>query len=101
MKVRCPICGIEGFLEIRGSSRRVVHYRGIVDGKRVYEKHRIDSRFDSQMGIKNMGIKTHDLTSFSQIDVDGAGFEPASSAMPTLRSYQTDLPAHTLRNLPL
>ena len=25
--------------------------------------------------------------------VDGAGFEPAASAMPTLRSYQTDLPA--------
>jgi hypothetical protein len=28
--------------------------------------------------------------------VDGAGFEPAASAMPTLRSYQTDLPAHRL-----
>ena len=25
--------------------------------------------------------------------VDGAGFGPAASAMPTLRSYQTDLPA--------
>jgi hypothetical protein len=28
--------------------------------------------------------------------VDGAGFEPAASAMPTLRSYQTDLPAQLL-----
>ena len=28
--------------------------------------------------------------------VDGAGFEPASSAMPTLRSFQADLPAQTL-----
>ena len=28
--------------------------------------------------------------------VDGAGFEPAASAMPTLRSFQADLPAHTL-----
>jgi hypothetical protein len=27
--------------------------------------------------------------------VDGAGFEPAASAMPTLRSYQTDLPAQS------
>ncbi len=26
--------------------------------------------------------------------VDGAGFEPATSTMPTWRSYQTDLPAH-------
>ena len=25
--------------------------------------------------------------------VDGAGFEPAASAMPTLRSFQADLPA--------
>ena len=25
--------------------------------------------------------------------VDGTGFEPATSAMPTLRSFQTDLPA--------
>ncbi len=29
-----------------------------------------------------------------QIVVDGAGFEPAASAMPTLRSFQADLPAH-------
>ena len=28
--------------------------------------------------------------------VDGAGFEPAASAMPTLRSCQTDLPAQKL-----
>jgi hypothetical protein len=26
--------------------------------------------------------------------VDGTGFEPAASAMPTLRSFQADLPAH-------
>ena len=26
--------------------------------------------------------------------VDGAGFEPAASTMPTWRSYQADLPAH-------
>ena len=27
--------------------------------------------------------------------VDEAGFEPATSTMPTWRSYQTDLPAHS------
>ena len=27
--------------------------------------------------------------------VDGAGFEPATSAMPTPRSFQADLPAHS------
>jgi hypothetical protein len=28
-----------------------------------------------------------------QLTVDGAGFEPATSAMPTPRSFQADLPA--------
>ena len=28
--------------------------------------------------------------------VDGAGFEPAASTMPTWRSYQADLPAHQI-----
>ena len=31
--------------------------------------------------------------------VDGTGFEPAASAMPTLRSFQADLPAHDILNL--
>ncbi len=30
--------------------------------------------------------------------VDGAGFEPATSTMPTWRSYQADLPAHLGRH---
>jgi hypothetical protein len=30
----------------------------------------------------------------SKLLVDGAGFGPAASTMPTWRSYQTDLPAH-------
>jgi hypothetical protein len=30
--------------------------------------------------------------------VDGPGFEPGTSTMPTWRSYQTDLPAHLSRH---
>jgi hypothetical protein len=30
--------------------------------------------------------------------VDGTGFEPAASAMPTLRSFQADLPARDILN---
>ena len=33
--------------------------------------------------------------------VDGAGFEPATSTMPTWRSYQADLPAHRVELLNL
>ena len=42
MKVECPVCGVEGFLEVRGNSKRVLHYRGFRDGKRVYVKHAVD-----------------------------------------------------------
>jgi hypothetical protein len=35
------------------------------------------------------------LSRTMDVVVDGAGFEPAASAMPTLRSYQTDLPAQS------
>ena len=36
-----------------------------------------------------------DRNSFQkEVLVDGTGFEPAASAMPTLRSFQADLPAH-------
>ena len=37
-----------------------------------------------------------DETSFvKEVSVDGAGFEPAASTMPTWRSFQADLPAQT------
>jgi len=48
MKVECPVCGVQGILEQRGNSSRVLHYKGFFNGKRVYEKHSI------KMGV--MGI---------------------------------------------
>jgi len=41
MKAKCPVCGIEGFLEKRRNSYRVKHYQGLKDGKRIYINHRI------------------------------------------------------------
>jgi len=35
------VCGIEGFVEKRGSSVRILHYKGFMNGRRVYEKHSI------------------------------------------------------------
>jgi len=40
-KIACPICGIQGFLQVRGSSARIQHYRGFVDGRGIYDYHRI------------------------------------------------------------
>jgi hypothetical protein len=54
MKAECPVCGRVGILETRGNNQRVIHYRGLINGKRLYEKH-------SVMGINgnnNMGINT-------------------------------------------
>jgi hypothetical protein len=53
MNVECPVCHMQGILETRGNSQRVTHYKGFVNGKRVYEKHTV-------MGIngnKSLGIK--------------------------------------------
>lgn len=42
MKIQCPVCGIEGSLEVRGNSKRVSHYKGYVNGKSVYVRHSFD-----------------------------------------------------------
>ena len=57
MKVLCPVCGVEGILEQRGNSARVLHYRGFFNDKRVYEKHRVKMGItDGNNGNKQMGI---------------------------------------------
>jgi hypothetical protein len=60
MKVLCAVCGVEGYLEVRGGSQRVLHYQGFVDGKRLYVKHAVMGiNGNKQMGVncsKQMGI---------------------------------------------
>ena len=41
---------------------------------------------------KRLTYDDHDTNRNNDV-VDGEGFEPSTSAMPTLRSFQTDLPA--------
>ena len=59
MKVLCPICHVEGILEVRGRSQRVLHHRGSVDGKRVYERHALGvsdgSNGSKLVGLNNVG----------------------------------------------
>jgi hypothetical protein len=42
------LCGVDGIFEERGNSKKVIHYKGFIDKKRVYEKH--------SLGINSMGI---------------------------------------------
>ena len=56
VKVVCPICGKMGVLEIRGNSRRVVHYY-YENGKRIFVKHTVKreqwERWEQKMGTEN------------------------------------------------
>lgn len=50
MKVKCPVCGRIGTLDVRGNSYRVIHYR-YVDGKRVFERHHVDKSRGQELGL--------------------------------------------------
>ena len=77
MKVECPACGVQGVLQIRGSSRRIQHYVGFRDGKRFYEYHKIGKMEvnGSKNGSKTMEVKNCVLSSKL---VRGVGFEPTN-----------------------
>ena len=66
MRIECPICGIKGFLEIRGRSARVKHYTGIRNNKRIYTIHKIPEDMLPRLipsDYQNMlGIKTSETT---------------------------------------
>jgi hypothetical protein len=95
LKILCPVCGVQGILEQRGNSSRVLHYKGFVDGKRIHEKHRLGIT-DGNNGNKSVGTDKAGNSIFTENKVDMVdrwGFEPQTSALRMRRSYQTELPA--------
>jgi len=57
MKVKCPQCGIEGYLQVRGKSARVGHYKGYNGKTRIIEWHKADYNTINSMvnnGNQNM-----------------------------------------------
>ena len=72
MKVICAVCNMEGILEIRGKSKRVLHYKGYINGKRTYEKHAILG----VNGSKSVGVKALRLAPNSKSVAGPMGFEP-------------------------
>ena len=72
MKVKCPICEIEGFLEKRGNSFRIKHYVGFENGDRKYTMHKVGSEQLDLLGISKenvnqyMGISLKDSSLFSK-----------------------------------
>ena len=60
MKIKCPVCGIQGFLQRRGNSFRVQHYIGYRNGKRKYTYHKVPSEIAKKLmevhGSKSMEV---------------------------------------------
>ena len=41
MKILCPVCGVEGFVQVRGRNVMIQHYQGFSGGKRSYLYHKV------------------------------------------------------------
>jgi hypothetical protein len=44
MKVECPVCGLEGHIQVRGNSARIGHYVGYRGSTRIVAWHKVDSQ---------------------------------------------------------
>jgi len=53
MKVKCPKCNTMGFLEKRGNSYRIKHYKGYVNYSRKYIIHSLSQEDAFRMGINH------------------------------------------------
>ena len=56
MKVICPVCSNEGILEVRGNSKRIIHYY-YADGKRQLLKHLVSMGTDGNSYMGTMGTQ--------------------------------------------
>ena len=52
MTLKCPVCGKEGHLQIRGSSARVGHYAGCGNGTTKVQWHKLEVQ-DLEKTAKN------------------------------------------------
>jgi hypothetical protein len=85
MKVKCPICEVEGFLEQRGNSYRIKHYVKYLGNQRKYLTHKITKDQIQTLGIngnQNLGINKLVLGLNSENMVGSLGFEPRIANAP-------------------
>ncbi len=93
MKIECPVCHVEGILEQRGNSSRVIHYQYVND-KRIFVKHAL-----SMMGTDGNSMGTAEtVSSFKSTNEAGStGVEPATPGLKVRCSSLTELRALTLK----
>jgi hypothetical protein len=88
MNVECPVCHVIGNLETRKNSSRIVHYKGFINGKRIYEKHTVKGiNLDANgyksgiNGNKSLGIKRVDNLLVLENKAGPMGFEPMTFSL--------------------
>lgn len=84
MKVECEQCHELGYLQVRGNTRRVQHYKGFREGKRLYIFHRV-SNIDGYTPIERSDLKGFNRRSFTELEnalrTGGKGFEPLTLSL--------------------
>ncbi len=82
MKILCPVCGIDGIVQIRGKSVRIQHYQGFSNGKRIYGYHKIDDiNLLPLTSNTPMEVNTLDLNREVILVAGGEGFEPSTLSL--------------------
>jgi len=56
-KFLCPVCNVQGILEVRGNSQRIIHYNWI-NGKRIFSRCKVT---DAVRDVKTSGYKNLDV----------------------------------------
>ena len=91
MKMICPVCGVEGFLQQRGNSRRIQHYIGYKSGKQIVTYHKLELN-----GSESVEVKTLKLNFKSRREAGPTGIEPATPGLKVRCSSLTELRTRSL-----
>ena len=79
MKIECPVCHVQGVLQQRGRSRRVQHYVGFENGRRIYLYHKVKGmEVSGSNGSKSVEVNKACSDIFNGIVAGGVGFEPTT-----------------------
>jgi hypothetical protein len=79
LKVECPDCGIEGFVQVRGRNVMIQHYVGFRDSKRIYTYHKIPFEMLERLQVnasKTMQVKRPDLNPVLEYEWTGGDLNP-------------------------
>ncbi len=88
MKAVCPICKVEGFVQVRGKNVMIQHYEGFQNNKRRYSYHKVPYAFFEQLQVnasKTVQVKNPEFKPISEKPFfvePRAGFGPATITLP-------------------